>query len=412
MILRKWLALLLMLGTALVAFAAPPQITPEQEKELFARVDEMAGQVSDILGMKMTRPVPRALISREKIREYVEQRMGETMSPEELHTQEVLLKKFGFLPPDYDLKAQMVDLLTEQAAAFYDYKKKRLFLASWMPTSMQDMALVHELAHAVADQHFSLEKFIQKVSGDDDASLARSAVVEGQASWVMTEYMARQLGQSLRDMPHLLEMAVSASRLAGKEYPVFGAAPPYLQQTLMFPYIEGMVFQQAVTIKSGRAAFTDLFRRPPVSTQQVLHPDLYFQSAAPVKLQLANPSLPSGYRKTMAGTIGELEHRILLQQYAGDEVGADLAPQWRAGRYALWENSKTKGSVLTYAVQWENEAVAAQYLARYRAIAGRKWKKLQVTEEREGRLAGRGDDGRFVWTLQGSVFTVVEGLPK
>jgi hypothetical protein len=360
----------------------------------------------------MQRAVPRALISREKIREYVLDRMAEAISPEELRAQEVVLKKFGFLPAEFDLKGQMVDLLTEQAAAFYDYKRKRLYLASWTPSAMQDMALVHELAHALADQHFNLERFILKSGEDDDAALARGAVVEGQASWVMTEYMARQLGQSLREMPEMLKLAVQASRQSSAGFPVFGSAPLYLQQTLMFPYTDGMLFQQAVVEKSGNGAFAEIFRRPPASTQQVLHPELYFQALAPAKTALASPSLPSGYRKIAEGTLGELDHRILLEQFLGAEVAAQMAPGWRGGRYAVWEHPKERRSILSYAVQWDSEAAAARYLERYREIAGRKWKKLEVTSEQQGQIRGRGDDGSFTWTLKGALLTIVEGLPN
>jgi hypothetical protein len=409
---RKALVLVLALWTALAAAAAPPQITPEQEQELFARVDEMVAQVSEILGLKVLRPVPRAVLDREGIRKYIEDRMGEILKPEELRAQEIVLKKLGFLPPEFDLKSQMVELLTEQAAAFYDYKEKKLYLASWTPSSMHDMALVHELAHAVADQHFNLEKFIQKSSDDDDASLARGAVVEGQASWVMTEYMARLLHQSLRDRPHLVQFAVEASRQASQGFPVFGAAPLYLRHTLMFPYTEGMLFQQAVVQKSGQAAFTEVFRRPPASTQQVLHPELYFQQVMPARIPPLKPRLPRGYRKILEGTIGELDHRILLEQFLGTEAGTELAPRWRGGRYELWENPKERRSVLAYAVQWEDEAAAKSYLQRYRAIAGRKWKRMEITSEQESQFTGLGDDGRFIWELKGRLLSVVEGLPE
>lgn len=412
---RKRLAgpavLLLALIASFVAVAVPPQISPEQEKELFARIDEMLAGVSEITALKVNRPVPRAVISREKIREYIEQRMKEAITPEEMRAQEIVLKKFGLVPEDFDLKSEMVELLTEQAAAFYDFKEKKLYLASWTPSAMQDMALVHELAHALADQHFKLEKFIEKSGEDDDASLARGAVVEGQASWVMTEYAARQMGQSLKNSPQLAQFTIQASGDAAKQFPVFGGAPLYLQQTLMFPYTHGMLFQQAVFQKAGRTAFAEVFRRPPVSSQQVLHPDRYFARAAPSKPSLPSAQLPPGYKKIMESTIGELDHQILLQQYIGEEEARRLAPRWKGGRYALWENRKDRRTVLSYAVEWETEADAARYFDRYREICGKKWKRLEVGTDQPQQVTGTGDDGRFLWSLRGATFTSIEGLP-
>lgn len=407
---KPFLALLLCLAS-FVALASPPQITPDQERELFSRIDGMLATVSEITGLKVTRPVPRAIISREKIREYIEQRMAETLTPEEIRGQEILLKKFGFVEQDFDLKAQTVDLLTEQAAAFYDFKQKKLYLASWTPSAMQDVALIHELAHAVADEHFNLQKFVNKSGQDDDAAMARDAVIEGQASWVMTEYMARQMGQSLKDRPNLAQTTSQASGQAAKEFPVFGAAPLYLQETLMFPYTQGMLFQQAVVEKRGPGAFGEVFRHPPLSSQQVLHPDRYFEHAAPSKPSLPPVELPRGYKKILAGTLGELDHQILLRQYLGEQEGRRLPPSWRGGRYALWESVREKRVVLYYAVDWESEAAAASYFAAYRKICGQKWKRLRVESEQPNRVAGTGDDGKFLWTLRGRTVTSVEGMP-
>ena len=387
------------------------QITPEQEKPLFSKVDEMFAQVSQILGMKVNRRVPRAIITREKIRQYIEQRVAEALTPEEIRAQEIVLKKLGFLPQDFDLKSQMIDILTEQAAAFYDFKQKKLFLASWTPSAMQDMALVHELAHALADQHFNLEKYIAKSGDDDDAATARGAVVEGQASWVMTEFMARQMGQSLKSSPQLVQSTVGASADAVQQFPVLGKSPLYMQQTLIFPYTGGLLFQQAVFQKQGTAGFGEVFRRPPVSSQQILHPDRYFSRAAPTKPALPAAQMPSGYKKTMEGTLGELDFQILLQQYLGEPVARETAPRWKGSRYALWESAKEKRALLLFATEWETPEIAAKFCQHYRQICAKKWKQLRVVENQPQQVNGAGDDGRFQWTVRGPVFSAVEGLP-
>lgn len=387
------------------------QTAPERQDQVFSRVDQIFARISDIMGMKIDRPVPRTVISRDKVREHIERRMNESLSPKEIHAQEIVLKKFGFVPQDFDLKAQTLDLLTEQAAAFYDFKEKKLYIAAWTSSGMQDVALVHELAHALADQHFKLEKFMDKSGDDDDAATARGAVVEGQASWVMTEYMLRQMGKSLREAPSLLESAIESTADAAKEYPVFGAAPLYMRETLMFPYTQGLLFQQAVFQKQGRPGFAEVFRHPPASSQQVIHPDLYFSHAPPTRPALPSEPLSPGYKKVADGTVGELDHQVLLRQFIGEQEARDLAPHWRGGRYALWENKKQNRDVLLYAVEWAAEADAARYFADYRKAAAKKWKKLEIVSEGPARITGTGDDGRFVWTQRGPIFTSVEGLP-
>ena len=163
--------------------------------------------------------------------------------------------------------------------------------------------------------------------------------------------------------------------------------------------------------KLGRAGFAELFRQPPVSSQQVSHPELYFRATGPRRVSLPSARLPSGYKKTLEGTLGELDHLILLRQYAGEQPARDLAPRWRAGRYALWENLRANRAVLHYAVEWESAAHAARYFEYYRSACGKKWKRLVVERQETGQVTGAGDDGRFVWTLREATFSSVEGLP-
>ena len=90
---------------------------------------------------------------------------------------------------------------TEQAAAFYDYDKKKLFITESTATDSQEPVLAHELSHALADQNFNLAKFIRQGRQSDDGSTARLAVMEGQATWMMSEFLARRNGKSLKDSP-------------------------------------------------------------------------------------------------------------------------------------------------------------------------------------------------------------------
>ena len=394
----------------LAACILGPAAAQPPSRELFNQIDSITRELEAISGLKLRHAVPSDFITKENVNAFLKQRIKEVAKPEEIRAEEMTLKKFGLVPADFELERTTVDLLTEQAAAFYDFREKKLYLAAWTPSALQDVALIHELAHALADQHFKLKKFLDR-GPDDDSALARQAIVEGQASWVMSEYMARQVGQSLKDSPQLATATIQASSLAATQFPVFGAAPLYLQETLMFPYTAGMLFQQAVVEKSGREAFAEVFRRPPASSQQVLHPERYFEGAAPARPALSSVRLPGGYKKLLDGTLGELDHQILLRQYVGEEEARRLAPAWRGSRYALWENAREGRTVLYYAVEWVGEAEAARYLAHYRKICGQKWKRLEVESEQAGQVTGSGDDGRFQWTLRGSAFSSVEGLP-
>jgi hypothetical protein len=398
--------LLILLGAV---HAAPAQ--PGDSVKLCALIPPLAEQLTKISGMPLRHPVPCDFITREKIKEFLNKRVKEVAKPEDLRAEELTLKKFGLVPPDFDLAKNTIDLLTEQAAAFYDYDKKKLFVTDTTASETQEPVLSHELAHAIADQNYNLSKFIKAGRNSDDGATARLAVMEGQATWLMSELLARKMGQSLKDSPSLVTTMSGAADGAAGQFPVFDQSPLYLRQTLVFPYTKGMLFQQAVFERDGEAGFGEVFRKPPASTQQILHPEKYFSGVKPTQPELPQPHLPKGYKSLVGGSLGELEHAIMLEQYSGKERAAELAPHWRGCAFDLEESKKAGRVVLLYAVEWDSEDAARQYFAAYRLQLTKKWKQMTVATESADAVTGTGDDGRFELRRKGAVVTSMEGLP-
>ena len=387
-----------------------PAAASQPSQDLFAEIDGIAAELSRISGLKPLHKIQHDRLGKPQVQQFLEQRIKEEIKPEEIRAEELTLKIFGLVPPDFDLKKTTVALLTEQAAAFYDFRKKKLFVIDSVPELVERTALVHELAHALADQHFNLQRFIERASQNDDRSMARLAVMEGQATWLMSEYLAARSGQSLKDSPALVKLMSSSLEASAGQYPVFERSPLYLRQTLLFPYAQGMLFQQAVVEKLGQAAFSEVFRRPPESTQEVLHPDKYQAGAKPISPPLPALASERGYRNLVEGSIGELDHAILLRQYAGEKESEALSPAWRGGSYKLLEHKNDHRLVLAYASQWESPAAARKYFRLYQQVLKGKWKRFEVSSETATTLAGRGDDGYFLLRCQGPVVSCLEGM--
>ncbi len=400
---------LLAAAALFLAGIAPAQTDP-RAKALCGEANRIAQELTVISGMTLLHPVPCDFISKEKITQFLEQRVKEVAKPEEIRAEELTLKKFGLVPPDFNLAKSTVELLTEQAAAFYDYEKKKLFITDSTPSETQDPVLAHELSHALADQHFNLNKFIKQGRKNDDGSSARLAVMEGQATWLMSEYLARKMGQSLKTSPALVEMMSGLSESGAGQFPVFDNAPLYLRRSLIFPYTKGMLFQNALLARYGMEGFSVVFRKPPVSTQQILHPDKYFAGIKPSDPQLPDPKLGKHYKSLVGGTLGELEHAILLEQYAGKERADMLSPHWRGCNFEVLEDAKRGRAVLLYAVEWDTEQAAVDYFAAYQEVLGKKWKSLAVASRSADAVTGTGDDGRFELRRRGPVVTSVEGM--
>ena len=398
---RLWVCLLL----AAVAVCAE-----RGDRAVFEEIGKDLRDLNQITGFKIHHKVPFDLITKDQVNQFLKDRIKEEANPEDLRIEDLSLKKFGFVPQDFDLAKTEVDLLTEQAAAFYDYHKKKLYITDWAPKDMREEALIHELAHALADQNFHLEKFIRKGSDDDDLSTAREAVMEGQATWLMSEVVERRAGQTLKGAPDAVEMMSKAMDSGGKDYPVFDSSPLYLRRTLVFPYTQGLLFQNAVVEKLDKAAFAQVFRHPPVSTQQILHPEKYFAGAAPTHPALPRLSAGKGYKKLAVGTMGELDHALLIEQFLDPKRAEVIAPHWRGGAYALEEKKSEKRVVLEYSVEWEDAEWARQYFEAYQSVLRKKWRKIEVQISDDSTFAGRGDDGYFLVRLEGTVVRSLEGL--
>ena len=391
------------------AVQAPAQ--PGDSAKLCAQIPPLAEQLTKVSGMTLRHAVPCDFITKEKIKEFLNKRVKEVAKPEDLRAEELTLKKFGLVPPDFDLAKNTIELLTEQAAAFYDYDKKKLFVTDTTASETQEPVLSHEIAHAIADQNYNLSKFIKAGRKSDDGATARLAVMEGQATWLMSELLARKMGQSLKDSPALLAMMSGATEGAAGQYPVFDNAPLYLRLTLIFPYTKGMLFQNALFDRDGQKGFTGVFLKPPVSTQQILHPEKYFSGVKPTQPDLPEAHLPKGYKSLVGGSLGELEHTIMLEQYSGKERAAEIAPHWRGCAFELLENKKAARVVLLYVAEWDSEDAARQYFAAYRWQLAKKWKQMTVAAETGDAVTGTGDDGRFEVRRKGALVTSMEGLP-
>ncbi len=271
-----------------------------------AEINAVLKELSDITGFRIRHELPFELITKAQVNTYVKDQIKRSVKPDEIRAQETTLKKLGFVPAEFDLKQTTIDLLTEQAAAFYDFRRKKLFISDWASVNMRDSAVIHELAHALADQNFSIQKFLGKGDDDSEASMAREAVVEGQASWLMLEVDARRNGRSLADPDVARALMDSDSGSSDSQYPVFNNAPLYLKKTMLFPYDAGEKFQQAIFLHDGKNSFARVFKEPPVSTAQIDFPARYFDKEA-----FSTPKLPAAggivRNPFVTGSLGELE---------------------------------------------------------------------------------------------------------
>lgn len=398
-----WRAATLLVLASAAAAAHGPQV-PER-----AEIDGILKQLSSITGMPVRHHLRFQSISRPEIARYLDKRANQNIHPKEIQAEETALKLLGFVPADFDLRKTTLALLTEQAAAFYDYHRKALFLSDWTPASIRDTTIVHELGHALADQNFNLGKFSGKVEDDSEKSAAREAVVEGQATFLMLAYDAALSGQNPLSVHPDTSGFDDAPDSTG-DFPVFDKAPLYLRVNLVFPYTWGMAFQAAVVERLGKPGFSEVFRHPPVSTHQILHPEVYFAGEKPVEVKL--PKAEHGFKPVFEGDLGELDHRVLIEQFVSRQEAQRIGPRWRGGFFRVVENKRSHARILYYASEWADDKSAASFLGLYRKCLEKKLKRMVVDRADAGSVEGHSADGYFRVAREGRRVSSIEGAPE
>lgn len=373
----------------------------------------LTAEVARITGLEVRRAVPVETLTRTGWKQFVEREIAREVKPEELHADQTTLRLLGLVPRDFDLRQATIDLLAEQAAAVYDHRRKKmLLLDDGSAGPLEDAVLVHELAHALADQHYDLRRFLDKGVRTGEQQAARLAVVEGQAMWVMLEWQLGRMGMGsvASNRAALERMLPALGSMAAASYPVFATSPLYLQETLLFPYTAGVLFQQAAVEKLGSRAFRVVLERPPETTRQVLHPEdwlagrRYDSPPAPV------PPRELDYRRISAGILGEFDLRVLLKQYCGAEAAEALGSQWRGGSYELLEHRQTRRPALRWAIGFSSEAAARDFLLCYRKAVEAKSEQLRWIAAGKELLEGVNSDGEFRIEVRGAAVGALEAL--
>jgi hypothetical protein len=230
------------------------------------------------------------------------------------------------------------------------------------------VVLVHELVHALQDQHLGLSANIDK-HRDSDAESAYRALIEGDATLAMIAFAherdARQLSELTTDPASVrnLSALVRSSPLAGSE---LGSAPAIVRVPLLSAYVDGLGFAANLHGDGGWGRVDRAHADPPASTEQVLHPERFVHHDAPQRLRLndAATQLGAGFELVHEDTLGELELGVYFGLGGGAEAGARAAMGWAGDRlYAFRDHGGATAIVWLTAWDDEERAVHAQRAA-------------------------------------------------
>jgi hypothetical protein len=382
---------------------APPvhKLNPEEAKDLLASVDEVFRFASQDTLLPMKHSIKKAVVSREQVAKYINEKMESDVDRIRFERSELVLKKFGLLPRDFDLHSFLIKLLTEQVAGYYDEKTKTMNLLDWNEAEMQKPVMAHELTHALQDQSYNLEKMskheeeiekrgledLDALLRNDEASSARTAILEGQAMIVMLDYTLAPMGHSVQEKPDIVDFMQASAAQKSSDSPVFDSAPLLLQEELIFPYRQGMVFIKDLLLAGGkRLAFAGALDRMPQTTREIMEPKEYLAGRRVPPLLLPDLRfLRKDYEPYDAGAVGELDVDILLQVYADRETASRLSREWRGGAYYAAgrkgvkppDKNSSAHVGLYYISKWSSEAAAQEFAKIYGAALAKRYSSLE-----------------------------------
>jgi hypothetical protein len=414
------------------------KITAVEAKELFQSVDEILRFASQDTGLPIKKKVKRTIVSRQQVEKYIGDKFKNDADRIRFERSELVQKKFGLLPRDFDLHGFLIKLLTEQVAGYYDEKSKTMNLLDWNEPEMQRPVMAHELTHALQDQSYDLEKMskhdeeierkgldnLDELIRNDEESTCRSAVLEGQAMIVLLDYVLAPSEGSVAKAPQIVDL-MQAQMDKSRGSPVFDSAPLLLQEELAFPYRQGMKFIRDLLVAGGKQlAYKGVLERMPQTTREVMEPKEYLAGHRVPPLLLPDFGfLKKDYEPFDAGAVGELDVNILLRVYADDDVAKRLTPEWRGGAYYSAgrkgakppDRNSTAHIGLYYISKWATEEAAQDFAKVYTAALSKRYKELHrvpADAAIPGRNAYSSADGPIFIQQTGNTVIAIESFDQ
>jgi hypothetical protein len=377
-----------------------------------AATTEVLKETGEIRQLGVLRAVKSGAQSRAEIERMLVRNLDAQTKPAELYASELALKKLGLVPADFRMRSFLIELLTEQVAGYYDPKTQEFYLADWIDLDGQQPVIAHELTHALQDQHFNLRRFEDWPKGDSDAELAAHALVEGDATLVMTFYV-------MRDMKRVAAMMKSMGASASASEKI-ERAPRVLRDSLLFPYKQGMEWASHVYRRGGWPLVTAAYKDLPQSTEQILHADKYFAREAPVKIDLPEIAglLGKGWARLDYDVNGEWSYFQILDEYLrAEKESQQAAGGWGGDRFALYEHRATRQVLLAQLTTWDTEQDASEFFNAYVKRTERRYKEAVADTRRSVPTATRRvwrttGEGTVAMERQGARVAILEGVPQ
>jgi hypothetical protein len=381
--------------------ASPSPTSPGPSSSGTSDVTGLARQILEqaaaIRQLPIKQDVPATVLSAADLKAYVERTWAKENPANVVAANERLLKSLGLIAKDKSLEQLYLTLRTSQTAGFYRPEDKKLYVVAWSGSigPAEKTTFAHEYTHALQDQSFDVKSLDINQPGEGDRGLARLALVEGDATLVMSLWSQQHLSPD-----ELLQLLRDSS--TPEQLRVLGELPPILRDGLLFPYQNGLQFVLGLQTSGGWKAVNDAFARLPASTEQILHPEKYQAGEAPVSVTLPADlaqRMGTGWTVGMTDTMGELQSMIWLRE-GGASGASQAAAGWGGDRIALLDGANGAWAI-AWRTAWDTTDDAAEFETAATTALGKATGPGAV-------LLGEG--GKTRWVVLGSDDSVLARL--
>lgn len=308
----------LVVAAALLLVSAPAALAGNGEA---ARIARLKKQVQELRGLEFRTDVTVEFRTKEELKVYLKELWQREVPPEEMKADELLLKQLDLIAPDCDLSETMLKMLAENIAGFYEPKTGKLWLITEPQgapqTGMEDTVVLHELIHALDDQHFDFQAIEKQFENRDDRALAFQGLVEGSATYGMFLPMVTEEGGETVPKTVLFKgMSIAIDASSGL---VPNDTPDFIMSMMVYPYASGLDFVSTIAERAHYDAVNRAFHDPPTSTEQILHPEKYLGTRRDEPMERDFPdfasTLGSDWKLVDENTLGELQMRLIFLEW-------------------------------------------------------------------------------------------------
>lgn len=381
----------LLVGLCSVSLAGPDApVDREAELKAFeAYVDEALPVVAEMTGIDEADPVPVVMLTRSEVRDYLIETIDREYPEGELVKRGQCLAALGLIPEGYDLEAGIIELITEEAGAFYDPRTDDMKgIADLHPMlkapQMQKMIISHELTHALQDRVVDLSALYLDSLSDMDREYCIRVVIEGMASNVMLPYMNDLTLDESPDVQAFMRAGFDM-KYSGSGGGAMGRSPLYVRESLLSPYAEGGGFVQTWLGKNPDKKLKDLLLDIPSTSEQVMHYEKLEEGdeATPIAPSHLASVAPESWDLFYANTLGEFDILMLFKSHEDTERFAEeLASGWDGCRWQAYWNEDDELIILGLSV-WDSKEDARDFAVGFERVLAEIWDHGEYEVDRD-----------------------------